>query len=354
MKIIFITATLTSGGSERVISLLANKMAEKGHQIEVICLRKQIVFYPINSDVKITFAAREALYDSMPLKIIWLRKYINLVSPDVVIPFMTAVYCTTILALLGLDIPIIASERIDPTYSSILRKMVRKIFLPMVTHLVVQTENIKRYYSKKIQKKTSVIYNPVSDKVFEFSTSTKINQIISVGRLFPQKNQKIMIDAFNRIKDKYPDYKLVIYGEGPLREELETYIRKLTLEDVVLLPGRNEEVINELKKSKLFCLSSNYEGMSNALIEAQCVGLPIITTRVSGAEELIENNKNGIIIDKGNVEALAEAMNLLLRDEAKMNSFSLENTKRASLFKIDGIVDQWLELINLISCRQER
>lgn len=353
MKIIFVTATLTSGGSERVISLLANKMAEKGHLVEIICLRNQIVFYPINSDVKVIFAAKEALWDCLPLKVIWLRKYIKLATPDVVIPFMTAVYCTTIFALIGLDITVIASERIDPSHSNILRKILRKVFLPMATHLVVQTENIKKYYNRKIQKRTTVIYNPVSNKVFEVLNLPKINRIVSVGRLYSQKNQKMMIDAFYKIKDKYPDYKLVIYGEGPLREELEEYIKKLSLSGRILLPGRNEEVINELKRSVLFCLSSDYEGMSNALIEAQCVGLPIITTRVSGAEELFVNNKNGIIIDTGDVDGLAEAMNILLEDPEKMNSFSLENTKRASLFKIDRIVDQWLELINLISCRQE-
>lgn len=348
MKIMFVTATLTSGGSERVISLLANKMAEKGHQIEVICLRKQIVFYPINSDVKITFAAREALYDSMPLKIVWLRKYIKSASPDIVISFMTAVYCTTIFALLGLNIPIIASERNDPVYTNILRKILRKIFLPMATHLVVQTENIKEYYSTNIQRKTSVIYNPVSEKVWEVSDIPKINQIISVGRLFPQKNQKMMIDAFSRIKDKYLDYKLVIYGEGPLRKELEKYIKSLSLEERVLLPGRNKEVISELKRSKLFCMSSDYEGMSNALIEAQCIGLPIITTRVSGAEELIVNHKNGIIVNIGDTDALTEAIDSLLSNEVKMNSFSHENTKRASLFMIDRIVDQWFDVITSI------
>lgn len=353
MKITFVTSTLTSGGSERVISLLANKMAERGHKVEIICLRKQIVFYPINCDVKVLFAAKEALSDLLPLKIIWLRKYIKKSNPDVVIPFMTAVYCTTILALIGLNISVIASERIDPAYSSILRKMVRRIFLPLAAHLVVQTENIKKYYNKGIQNKTSVIYNPVSEKVFDTVNLAKENQIISVGRLYPQKNQKIMIDAFNQIKDKYPDYKLVIYGEGPLRKELENYINELALKERVLLPGRSDEVINELKKSKLFCLSSDYEGMSNALIEAQCVGLPIITTRVSGAEELIVNNKNGIIINIGDVNNLVEAMDSLLGDEIKMNSFSIENEKRAFLFEIDTIVNQWIDVINLIYVDQK-
>lgn len=353
MKITFVTSTLTSGGSERVISLLANKMAERGHEIEIICLRKQIVFYPINCDVKVLFAAKEALSDLLPLKIIWLRKYIKKSNPDVVIPFMTAVYCTTIFALIGLNISVIASERIDPAYSSILRKMVRRIFLPLAAHLVVQTENIKKYYNKGIQNKTSVIYNPVSEKVFATANLTKENQIISVGRLYRQKNQKMMIDAFYKIKDKYPDYKLVIYGEGPLRKELENYINELAIKERVLLPGRSDDVINELKKSKLFCLSSDYEGMSNALIEAQCVGLPIITTRVSGAEELIVNNKNGIIINIGDVNNLVEAMDSLLGDEIKMNSFSIENEKRASLFEIDTIVNQWIDVINLIYVDQK-
>ncbi len=89
---------------------------------------------------------------------------------------------------------------------------------------MVQTKDIKRYYSKTIQKKTSVVYNPVSEQVFEAVNVSQENQIISVGRLYHQKNQKMMIDAFDRIKNTYPDYKLVIYGEGPCREELEKYM----------------------------------------------------------------------------------------------------------------------------------
>lgn len=348
MKITFVTSTLTSGGSERVISLLANKMAERGHKVEIICLRKQIVFYPINSDVKVLFAAKEALSDFLPLKIIWLRKYIKKSSPDVVIPFMTAVYCTTIFALIGLEIPIIASERNDPIFCGRLRKILRAALLPRTTHLVVQTENIKKYYSRKIQEKTSVIYNPVSDNVFDIPDVPKVNQIISVGRLFPQKNQKMLIDAFNKIKEKYSDYKLLIYGEGPLRKELEEHIRRLSLEGKVFLPGRNKNILNELKKSKLFCMSSDYEGMSNALIEAQCLGLPIVTTRVSGAEELIVNNENGVIVNTGDLDSLTIAIDKLLENEEQMMYFSRKNIERASLFKIDKIVDQWIDVINSI------
>lgn len=353
MKIVFVTATLTSGGSERVISLLANKMAEKGHQIEVICLRKQVVFYPINSSVKITFAAKEAFGDTLPLKIIWLRNYIKQVAPDVVIPFMTAVYCTTIFALLGLNIPIIASERIDPAHSSPLRKILRWFLLPMTTHLVVQTEKIKEYYSSKIQNKTSVIYNPVSDKVFEISYNAMNNLIVSVGRLYPQKNQKMMIDAFNMIKNKYPDYKLIIYGEGPSRKELEDYIKSLSLEEKVLLPGRSEHVIDEVRKSRIFCLSSDCEGMSNALIEALCLGIPIVTTDVSGVEELVIDGINGRVVEIGDSVSMANALNDLLEDKEKMIIISKRNKDKAQLFESGNITDRWLKLINNIIRNQE-
>lgn len=353
MKIVFVTATLTSGGSERVISLLANKMAEKGHQIEIICLQKQMVFYPINSDVKVTFATKEAFGDALPLKIIWFRNYIKQIVPDVVIPFMTAVYCTTIFALLGLNIPVIASERIDPAHSSPLRKILRRLLLPMTTHLVVQTEKIKEYYSPKIQNKTSVIYNPVTDKVFETSYNAINNLIVSVGRLYPQKNQKMMIDAFNMIKNKYPDYKLIIYGEGPSRKELEDYIKNLSLEEKVLLPGRSKHIIDEVRKSRIFCLSSDCEGMSNALIEALCLGIPIVTTDVSGVKELVIDGVNGRVVEIGDSVSMANALNDLLEDKERMMTISKRNKDKAQLFESDNITDRWLKLINNIIRNQE-
>ena len=380
MKITFVTATLTSGGSERVMSIVANKMQERGYEVEIICLNDQIVFYPINEGIKITHVEVEAGTKSLPKKLWWFRKYIQKTQPDVVIAFMVSVYTVTLLALMGVDIPVISSVRNDPAYSNLRKKITRKILLPRSAHVVVQTQQIKEFFSKNIQKMTTVIYNPVNERVFETSydddnvddnenlklkvkdgvevkvdglkvkVEERLNRIISVGRLYPQKDQKMMIEAFAKVSERFPDWKLVIFGEGPQRRALETIIQdpRFKIQDKVSLPGRSENIIDELKKSKVFCLSSVYEGMSNALVEAICVGLPIVTTKVSGTEELIKDGENGFIVNIGDTDAMAEALTKILKDENLQKQFSENNKAQAIKFETNAIVDQWENLVNSV------
>jgi len=355
MKLTFVTATLTSGGSERVMSIVANKMQERGYEVEIICLNDQIVFYPINDGIKITHVEIEAGTKSLPKKLWWFRKYIQKTQPDVVIAFMVSVYTVTLLALMGVDIPVISSVRNDPAYSNLRKKITRKILLPRSAHVVVQTQQIKQYFSKNIQKKTTVIYNPVNERVFQVKVDglkvngeERLNRIISVGRLYPQKDQKTMIEAFAKVSEKHPDWKLVIFGEGPERRALELLVERLKIKNKVLLPGKSENIIDELKKSKIFCLSSIYEGMSNALVEAICVGLPVVTTKVSGTEELIENGENGFIVDIGNKDTMAMAMTKLIEDENLRQQFAEKNKAQAVKFETNAIVNQWEDLVNSV------
>ncbi len=354
MNIFFILASLGSGGAERVVSLLANRLSELGYQVEIICLKYNDVYYQTDSRVKVTLAMQQT--KNRLTELLWLRKYIKKQMPDVVIPFTEGVYCFTILSLLGTGIPIIASERLYPAAMSLTRKLLKRLLLPYADWLVVQTQSIKDFFPKRIQKKTSVIYNPVVTEVFReidngqltIENEGKLNRIISVGRLYPQKNQEMMIRAFAKMADEFPDWQLVIYGEGPLRESLELLVDSLEMQGRVLLPGRTEHVIEELRKSKIFCMSSDYEGMSNSMIEAICVGLPVISTKVSGTEELIKDGVNGLLVGIGDEKGLTICMSALMSMSEMRESMSKNNKKHADLFKMDNVVDQWLELINNI------
>ena len=364
MKIIYLLASLGSGGAERVVSLLANRMCEDGHDIQIVCLKYNDVYYTLHDRIKVVAATVHA--SNRIMELFWLRKYIQKEKPDVVIPFTEGVYCFTILALLGTRIPIIASERLDPAAMSLPRKFLKRLLLPYADWLVVQTESIKAYFPKRIQKKTSVIYNPVNDEAFENPRmdsrvqssnaassvqSSKQNRIISVARLYPQKNQKMMIEAFAKIADEFPDWQLVIFGEGPLRSSLELLVKSLQLEGRVLLPGRTEHVIEELRKSKFFCLSSDYEGMSNSMIEAICVGLPVVSTKVSGTEELVTNGVDGFLVGVRKVDELTTVFRRLLLDESLRIKMGINCMKKSSLFSLDSIVEQWKSLINEVISR---
>lgn len=361
MKISFVTSTLTSGGAERVISLLANNFADRGYEVEMIALTSiSPDYYSLNPKVKFIHADKVSKGGLLG-ELWWFRRHIKKEQPDVVIAFMEAVYEFVLLALLGTKVPVISSERKDPATLGPLRKILRWILLPTAKAHVVQTQHIKQYYHQRIQKKTHIIYNPVNERVFETSYDNanddensglrikdeRLNRIISVGRLYPQKNQKMMIEAFAQISERYPDWKLVIYGEGPERDSLESLVSNLKYQvsSRISLPGRCETVIEEVAKSKVFCLSSDYEGMSNAMIEALCVGTPVISTRVSGTDELIRDGENGLLVDIGDTDGLAQAFEKLLSNQELRTQLGKEGQKLATKFKTDTIVDQWEELV---------
>ena len=347
MKITFVTDTLQAGGAERVISILANRLQERGYDIEIICLRMHKVFYEFNPSVKLTFA-EDYVNGGIFKKMIWLRKYTKQQKPSVVIAFMIAVYVVTLLSLAGSKIPVIVSERIDPRRTTKLKNVLRYLVMPLMQHLVVQTEDIKSYFPAFIRKRTSIIFNPVTEAVFEAETAVigKKKRLINVGRLYDQKNQRMLIDAFSRVKGQFPDYELVIFGEGPLQEELQSFINDKGVSDSVKLMGKSSQIIEELKASEIFCLSSDYEGMSNAMIEAVCLGLPVITTDISGARDVIVDGENGYIVNVNDAAAFANAISKILSDKELMQKMERNNLLKANLFKADTIVDSWIGLIN--------
>ena len=359
MRLSFIAANLNSGGAERVMSLLANQFIEKGYGVEFIFLKKDIRFYPLHQNIKIKVAEQECGSNSLIKKLLWMRKHIQQDKPDAIFAFRIAIYCVTLFSLFGVKVPVIASERNDPRFNSLAWKIIQAVLLPLADRFVVQTQQIKDYFPKFIQKKTDIIFNPVTEKVFSLPSVPKEKRIISVGRLHSQKNQKMMIEAFARVSEEFPEWKLVIYGEGPERDSLQRMIQdysqsssarqsRFKIQDRVFMPGRSENIIDELNKSEIFAFSSDYEGMSNAVVEAFCVGLPIITTKVSGTEDFIKENKNGYLLERNDVDGMEKAMRKLMSDENLRKTIGENNRQQANFFKTEHIFHQWENVVNKV------
>ena len=348
MKLTFVTSTLHAGGSERVMSLLANTFAQKGYEVEIVCINKHLVFYPIDEKVKVWLAEDEVKSLSILKKMMWLRKHINSEKPDVVIAFMLEVYCVTLASLIGVSVPVISSERIDPHFFGRAKGLLRWLLLRRTTHLVVQTVRIKDFYSAKLQSRTTIIPNPVTDKVFSLTPTLKQKRIIAVGRLAYQKNYPMMFRAFAKVHHDFPDWQLVVYGNGPQKDEIRGVIERLGMEGHIILAGKSDHVVEEMNKSSLFVMSSDYEGMSNALLEAVCVGLPVISTDVSGARDLITEGVNGYIVPVGNERALTLALSSMLSSPEKMDEMGRQSKALAPRFREEQIVGQWEELIKKV------
>lgn len=348
MKLTFVSSTLHAGGAERVISLLANTFAQKGYEVEIVCINKHLVFYPIDENVKVWFAEDEVKSLSILKKVLWLRNHIKNDRPDVVIAFMLEVYCVTLASLIGVSVPVISSERIDPHFFGRAKGLLRWLLLRRTTHLVVQTVRIKDFYSAKLQSRTTIIPNPVTDKVFSLTPTLKQKRIIAVGRLAYQKNYPMMFRAFAKVHHDFPDWQLVVYGNGPQKDEIRGVIERLGMEGHIILAGKSDHVVEEMNKSSLFVMSSDYEGMSNALLEAVCVGLPVISTDVSGARDLITEGVNGYIVPVGNERALTLALSSMLSSPEKMDEMGRQSKALAPRFREEQIVGQWEELIKKV------
>lgn len=273
-----------------------------------------------------------------------------------VISFYNDVAALTALAITGYHIPLIYSERNDPNRVNQRKmdKVYRKIVERSARGFVFQTTGAQKCYPKKVQDRSDVILNPLETAGFpthDFTSEKK--EIVTVGRLEPQKNQKILIDAFSKIANDFLDYDLTIYGEGSLRPELEQFVQSKGLQNRVILPGSKNRIQEHIKDAALFVLSSDYEGIPNALIEAMAIGLPCISTDCSpgGARELINDGENGIIVDCGNSDALAKAMVSLLEDRKKAQEMGINAKKICRRADKDLVCDRWLNLI--MDCRRK-
>ena len=187
---------------------------------------------------------------------------------DVVLSFLAPFNMIALVANLFNKTPIIVADRNDPSKvpSNKYVRFVRDLLYKLADRIVVQTKHNQAYFKKN----TDVIYNPVVMDDFK-GMALRVNKeklIVSSARLEKQKNQEMLIDAFGAFHKSHPEYKLRIYGEGSYRENLEEKIDKLGLKDCILLPGVTKDIFNKIAAAELFVLTSNYEGMPNALIEA--------------------------------------------------------------------------------------
>jgi len=284
-----------------------------------------------------------------------MRKYFRDNAKEI-ISFLAPFNMVSIVASFGLNIPIIVADRNDPREvpgNSILRKA-RDFLYRFAEGIVLQTEYNRIYFSQAVQQKSRVVYNPVDldEKAGLALRVEKKKRVVSVGRLMPQKNQQMLLSAFAAVWEKHPDYELTIYGDGPERERLQGKIEQMGLQKCVFLPGSVQNVFDEIADSELFILSSNYEGMPNALIEAMCIGLPVISTRVSGATDLIEHGQNGLLIDVGDEVGLTLAMEKILDDAVFGKQLAENATKINEQLEVGKITSQWVDFINSVEGRK--
>ena len=329
-EIVFLMSSLTMGGAERVAVSLANWIVNNTEDnVTFMKFDQKEPAYEIDKKIKVvslTLTKNDRLYNIIK-RFEFCKKEFKKINPDIIFAMFNkeqlyALYTKPKNAIL------IGSERCNINKLNTFKRFLSKYCSNKCDGFIFQTERVKTYYPKKVQNFSEVIYNTISNnKAIEASKQnrSKNNTITAMGRLNIQKGFDILIKSFKKVKNEFPDYKLLIFGEGEERGNLQFLINSLELADDVILCGNDKDAIFKIAESKVFVLSSRFEGMPNALIEAMATGTACISTDCDfGPREIIDNRKNGLLIPVDDDKLLTEKILFLLQNDKEREKIENE------------------------------
>lgn len=332
MKIDFYISSLSGGGAEKVLITVAEKFAQQGHDVTVFSLEKRPQFYFPSANVKVVKMEKSknkaiGVFNDF----LMLRKYVKGSDADVSISFLSRCNILLILSCLFNKRKLIVCDRNNPRMEhSFLAFIISQILYLRANKIVVQTKKIESMYINALKRKLIVIENPLNfekldSELIDFSSEDVTNRIISMGRLEPQKDFITLIDAFDIISSDYPDWVLDIYGHGNQEEMLLNHISTKQHGNKINLCGRTTTPFREMKKSKIFVLSSFYEGFPNVLCEAMYAQKICISSNcISGPSELIEDGVNGYLFDVQDTGKLAKLLDYSMSNYNKLEKVRLK------------------------------
>lgn len=325
MHAALLIGALGKGGSERVLVNLADFLVKNGHQVTMVTQYKKENEYPLNPEVKRIISDITAEETAGNRVINFYRRFRKLRNtwkqekPEVILSFIGKNNMMAILTSWFLHIPVVVSVRGEPTaeyYTRWMQKASRFLFR-FAAGIILQTGKSMEFFPQEVQRKAVVLNNPVDPMFFrERYRGERDKTIVAVGRVDENKNHKMLIDAFAGIAEQFPQYSLYIYGEGELREHLKQYTEDIGLAGRVFLPGNTDNVADAIYRSRIFCLSSDTEGMPNTLIEAMLMGLTVVATDCpcGGCAELISHQENGLLTPVRNASKMKENLHFLLNN----------------------------------------
>jgi GalNAc-alpha-(1->4)-GalNAc-alpha-(1->3)-diNAcBac-PP-undecaprenol alpha-1,4-N-acetyl-D-galactosaminyltransferase len=355
--IAFVVADLESGGTQRVVTNLANHWSKKGRNITVITLANaESDFFNLlpavrrivigGQDNSSSFLAGLAANFQ---RIRNLRKTLRDLKPKYTVAFIAQTNILTILAGIKLKTKIIISERNDFRKQSVGRiwDVLRKRFYPMADLVTANSQDVVAAMASFVpEAKLAFLPNPIALFAGDPDKVKKNNVILNVGRLHEQKGHADLINAFARIADEHEDWTLEILGEGSERGNLETLISRLGLEGRVILKGRVTDVENYLFRAKIFAMPSRYEGTPNALLEALSAGLPsVISDATAGALEYVKHGESGYVHPVYSVDALAHLLGKLIDNPAIRKKFAVAGKQSVEHLSLEKVTETWEQVI---------
>lgn len=341
------------GGTERMTSLIANALYEKGHEVHIASFigGGSRPFFHIDSGIPIHYltGAKDSFFLWRDrLRIIRLRRLYREYRPDVIIAVDAG--RSRIYAPAAKGFRTVTWEHFNIYYSKNPRtRRSRRLAARYSDCIVTLTQRDAEGYLHKLKaRKVVCIPNPITIDCSEPSPMTA-RTVLSMGRIVPQKGQDLLVRAWQRIADKAEGWKLRIVGDGPLLAEVKEYVEKNGMSGSVEFLPTTKDVQAMYRQASIYAMSSRFEGLPLVLIEAQSMGLPIVSFDcLTGPAEIVDNGRNGILVPPLDVDALAEALLSLMHDDRRRKEFSDNALTAASRFDYGKIVGQWEKLLREI------
>lgn len=346
MKIVFVIPDMPGGGTERVVALLSNEYARKGHSVSIMLFAGNQTAYALDGRVEVvsmagassgSFRIRLKRLDNM-------RRYFKKNKGCLIYSFSTIGTGFIVLSTIGMPRNMLVSERTDP--NSCNHKWYRNFFYRFARVLICQTREAAESFPGYLRRKTIVIPNPVDSKGLPgVYCGERKKKVVSLGRLEYPKNQELLIEAFEEFHKKFSEYTLHFYGKGTKEGALKMMTARKHLEDAVVFHGFCSNAAEEAADSAMFVLSSDYEGVSNSMAEAMAMGIPVISTDCppGGCRTYIEDGRNGLLVPVGDAHGLAEAMERIASDRKLAEQLSAEGAKIRDKYPVEKIAERMLQ-----------
>ena len=359
MRILFLIRSLGTGGAERAATALANAMSDKGHDVGLLVLTRENTVYDIHKDVTVRCIDDNAAADkrAIPLSVVQravrIRKILRETEPQILVGMSHTMSFYAAICGRGLPVRTVGTERANPYVygNTAATRLMRRYASAHCDGFVCQTKKAAEYFPKSVQKRIAIIPNGLFNPLIENISvpNEREKTITAMGRLDQNKAYDVLLRAFAHVHKAEPEYRLTIFGEGPMRKALSEQAESLGVSDHFSLPGNDPDALKTIAKSGVFVLSSRSEGMPNALMEAMAVGVPCVSTRCEiGPQELIRDGENGLLVPVDDPDAIANAVLEILRHRTISEALSRNAYTIRRTHALDRIVDRWIRYFDTI------
>ena len=358
-KIIIFMPSIEGGGVEKNLFLITNYLSKKLNNITLITASKEFR----NKFRRINYVTPSLNLSKFGRKLKYLfclyelMKLILFNKETLVFSFQANVYCILIAKLFKCKIIIRSNSSPSGWSKNFFKRKLFKLILGFADTIIVNSNEFKKEFKKQFSLETVMIYNPLNKneiislskkkvKLPFFNKKSNNLKIINIGRMTYQKNQMMLLKAVNLLKKKM-NIKLLIIGRGELKNNLKTFIIKNKLNKIVKLMNFKKNPFPYLKKSNLFVLTSNFEGLPNVLLEAATLKKFIISTNCpTGPKEILKNGKNGILVKMNDYKNLAEKINFFNKNKKKFKKEINYNFKSLNRFDYNNRLKEYKNEIN--------